>query len=54
MKQKFSGRTLAYLILGAAFALVGIALTVVSCAAETFHILALLCSIGVALGGVKG
>lgn len=52
MKQKFSGRTLAYLILGAAFALVGIALTVVSCAAETFHILALLCSIGVALGGV--
>ena len=52
MKQKFSGRTLAYLILGAAFALVGIALTVVSCAAETFHILALLCSISVALGGV--
>ncbi len=52
MKQKFSGRTLAYLILGAAFALAGIALTVVSCAAETFHILALLCSIGVALGGV--
>ena len=52
MKHKFSGRTLAYLILGAAFALVGIALTVVSCAAETFHILALLCSIGVALGGV--
>lgn len=52
MKQKFSGRTLAYLILGAAFALVGIALTVVSCAAETFHILALLCSIGIALGGV--
>lgn len=52
MKQKFSGRTLAYLILGAAFALVGIALTVVSCAAESFHILALLCSIGVALGGV--
>ena len=52
MKQKFSGRTLTYLILGAAFALVGIALTVVSCAAETFHILALLCSIGVALGGV--
>ena len=52
MKQKFSGRTLAYLILGASFALVGIALTVVSCAAETFHILALLCSIGVALGGV--
>lgn len=52
MKQKFSGRTLAYLILGAAFALIGIALTVVSCAAETFHILALLCSIGVALGGV--
>lgn len=52
MKQKFSGRTLAYLILGAAFALVGIALTVMSCAAETFHILALLCSIGVALGGV--
>lgn len=52
MKQKISGRTLAYLILGAAFALVGIALTVVSCAAETFHILALLCSIGVALGGV--
>ena len=52
MKQKFSGRTLAYLILGAAFTLVGIALTVVSCAAETFHILALLCSIGVALGGV--
>ena len=52
MKQKFSGRTLAYLILGAAFALVGIVLTVVSCAAETFHILALLCSIGVALGGV--
>lgn len=52
MKQKFSGRTLAYLILGAAFALVGIALTVVSCAAETFHILALLCSVGVALGGV--
>lgn len=52
MKQKFSGRTLAYLILGAAFALVGIALTVVSCAVETFHILALLCSIGVALGGV--
>lgn len=52
MKQKFSGRTLAYLILGAAFALVGIALTVVSCAAKTFHILALLCSIGVALGGV--
>lgn len=52
MKQKFSGRTLAYLILGAAFALAGIALTVVSCAAETFHILALLCSISVALGGV--
>lgn len=52
MKQKFSGRTLAYLILGAAFALVGIALTVVSCAAETFHILALLCSISIALGGV--
>jgi uncharacterized membrane protein len=52
MKQKFSGRTLAYLILGTAFALVGIALTVVSCAAETFHILALLCSISVALGGV--
>lgn len=52
MKQKFSGRTLAYLILGAAFALVGIALTVVSCAAESFHILALLCSISVALGGV--
>ena len=52
MKQKFSGRTLTYLILGAAFALVGIALTVVSCAAETFHILALLCSISVALGGV--
>lgn len=52
MKQKFSGRTLTYLILGAAFALVGIALTVVSCAAETFHILALLCSIGVTLGGV--
>lgn len=52
MKQKFSGRTLAYLILGAAFALIGIALTVVSCAAETFHILALLCSISVALGGV--
>lgn len=52
MKQKFSGRTLAYLILGAAFALVGIALTVMSCAAETFHILALLCSISVALGGV--
>ena len=52
MKQKFSGRTLAYLILGAAFALVGIALTVVSCAAETFHILALLCSISVTLGGV--
>lgn len=52
MKQKFSGRTLAYLILGVAFALVGIALTVVSCAAETFHILALLCSISVALGGV--
>ena len=52
MKQKFSGRTLAYLIMGAAFALVGIALTVVSCAAETFHILALLCSISVALGGV--
>lgn len=52
MKQKFSGRTLAYLILGVAFALIGIALTVVSCAAETFHILALLCSIGVALGGV--
>lgn len=52
MKQKFSGRTLAYLILGAAFALAGIALTVVSCAAETFHILALLCSIGIALGGV--
>ena len=44
MKQKFSGRTLAYLILGVAFALVGIALTVVSCAAETFQILALLCS----------
>ena len=52
MKQKISGRTLAYLILGAAFALVGIALTVVSCAAETFHILALLCSISIALGGV--
>ena len=52
MKQKFSGRTLAYLILGVAFALVGIALTVVSCAAETFHILALLCSISVTLGGV--
>lgn len=52
MKQKFSGRTLAYLILGAAFTLVGIALTAVSCAAETFHILALLCSISVALGGV--
>lgn len=52
MKQKFSGRTLAYLILGAAFALVGIALTVVSCAAETFHILALLCSISIVLGGV--
>lgn len=52
MKQKFSGRTLAYLILGAAFALAGIALTVVSCAAETFHILALLCSISIALGGV--
>ncbi len=52
MKQKFSGRTLTYLILGAAFALVGIALTVVSCAAETFHILALLCSISIALGGV--
>ena len=52
MKQKFSGRTLAYLILGAAFALVGIALTVVSCEAETFHILALLCSISVTLGGV--
>lgn len=52
MKQKFPGRTLAYLILGAAFALAGIALTVVSCAAETFHILALLCSISIALGGV--
>ena len=52
MKQKFSGRTLAYLIVGVAFALVGIALTVVSCAAETFHILALLCSISVTLGGV--
>ena len=52
MKQKFSRRTLAYLILGAVFALVGIALTVVSCVAETFHILSLLCSVGIALGGV--